>query len=214
MGSASRCTSPSGEELCHSSASSGNVEGRGQVVLPWRLMVTRGGKGCGSSRRSSRRTTRSSSLWLANRLSSRQDGEEIATAAFQIAWERYQKGGALDTRWLYGVVRNLVGTEYRKRDRQERLRKRLSEDLDTQLTDLAEPELYSDIRDAVERLPPQYREVIMMTYWEDLTAVEISETLEIEATGVRTRLMRARKLLRITLTEMTEPTDKEVNTRE
>lgn len=101
----------------------------------------------------------------ANRLSSRQDGEEIATAAFQIAWERYQKGGALDTRWLYGVVRNLVGTEYRKRDRQERLRKRLSEDLDTQLTDLAEPELYSDIRDAVERLPPQYREVIMMTYW-------------------------------------------------
>ncbi len=148
----------------------------------------------------------------ANRLGSRQDGEEIATEAFRIVWEHYKSGETLSKPWLYGVVRNLVGTEYRRRARRADLAVRLDEDqeLRTALVD----DLYMDLRDAVERLPLAFREVIKMTYWDGLTSREIGDVLGIGAPAVRARLMRARRMLGAALSEMEAWPDLEVKARE
>lgn len=52
---------------------------------------------------------------------------------------------------------------------------------------------------AVAALPAKYREVVVLHYYEELTAVEIASLLHRPAATVRVRLKRARELLRTEL---------------
>lgn len=146
------------------------------------------------------------------RLDSVQDAEEIATEAFHLAWQRYQEGEPLSVPWLYGVVRNLVGDEYRRRGRRAELQRQLNEDFALSLP--VSDDLYTDVRDAVERLPQMHREVLKMAYWERLTAREIATVLDVNSAAVRARLMRARRLLRTALSDIQDRADREVPIRE
>jgi RNA polymerase sigma factor (sigma-70 family) len=49
--------------------------------------------------------------------------------------------------------------------------------------------------EALRRLPVRYQVVLELFYWEDLTAIEIGEALELPEGTVRTRLRRARELV-------------------
>ena len=62
-------------------------------------------------------------------------------------------------------------------------------------SDLESTELF----DAVIRLPEKYRIVIHLFYYEDLTLAEISDVLKITKASVKSRLFRAREMLRNTL---------------
>ncbi|WP_162621832.1 sigma-70 family RNA polymerase sigma factor [Microbacterium suaedae] len=146
------------------------------------------------------------------RLSSKQDAEDVATDAFRIVWERYQGGEPLSVPWLYRVVRNLVGDEYRHRDRRAELQRQLNEDFTLNVS--VSGDLYADVLDAVERLPEMHREVLKMTYWERLSASEVAAVLDVNSAAVRARLMRARRLLRAPLSESQERRVEEVSTRE
>lgn len=146
------------------------------------------------------------------RLDSVQDAEEVATEAFHLSWQRYQAGEPLSVPWLYGVVRNVIGNEYRLRGRRAELQRQLNEDFALSLP--VSDDLYVDVRDALGRLPRMYREVLKMTYWERLTAREIAAVLDVSSAAVRARLMRARRLLRTALSEIQDRTDEEVPTRE
>lgn len=146
-----------------------------------------------------------------HRLGSLPDAEEVAVEAFRISWEAYQDGKALSVPWLYGVVRNLIGNEYRSRSRRARLQERVNEEFATALP--VSDETYADLRDAVERLPVEYREVLKMTYWEDLTSREVATVLGVSAVAVRTRLLRARRLLKTQLTELDNTQTEEVTRR-
>jgi len=130
------------------------------------------------------------------RLDSLHDAEEITTEAFRIAWQHYLKGNDLSLPWLYRVVRNLIGNEYRSRSRKAALHEKLVADFNptTQVYDSL-----AEVRDAIEDLSPSHREVLMMTYWEELTAPEVSGILAIPATSVRARLVRARRALKAAL---------------
>ena len=146
------------------------------------------------------------------RLDSIQDAEEVATEAFHLAWQRYQKGEPLNVPWLYGVVRNLIGDEYRRRGRRAELQRQLNEDFALNIP--VSDDLYMDVRDAVERLPPMHREVLKMVYWERLTACELAAVLNINSAAVRARLMRARRQLRTTLSDIQERVERDVPTRD
>lgn len=79
-----------------------------------------------------------------------------------------------------------------------RRRKRFSEDtsaLDTMTEDFAYPE-DSELSQAVMSLSPGYRAVILLYYYDDMSAAEIGKILGISATAVTTRLDRARKQLK------------------
>ncbi|MFT4156511.1 MAG: sigma-70 family RNA polymerase sigma factor [Microbacterium sp.] len=119
---------------------------------------------------------------------------------------------ALSVPWLYGVVRNLIGDEYRRRGRRAELQRQLNEDFALRIP--VSDDLYADVRDAVERLPQIHREVLKMTYWERLTAQEIAAVLNMNSAAVRARLMRARRMLRAALSELQDRADEEVPTHE
>ena len=61
------------------------------------------------------------------RLSSLADAEEAAAAAFRVACQHHEAGGELSGPWLYQVVRNLIGNEYRRRKRQTALEGRIAD---------------------------------------------------------------------------------------
>ena len=134
-----------------------------------------------------------------HRLASRHDAEEVATDTFRIAWERYSVGEALNVPWLYGVLRNVIGNEYRSRDRRSALREKIGEQAVFHGPDDHDP--YGDVREAVERLPVEHREILKMTYWEDLKGPEVAAVLGLSATAVRSRLLRARRLLKAELAQ-------------
>ena len=60
---------------------------------------------------------------------------------------------------------------------------------------------HSELFYAVRALPPKYRVVIHLYYYEDCTVGEISDMLGIKETTVQTQLMRARKKLKDKLSE-------------
>ena len=130
------------------------------------------------------------------RLDSLHDAEEIATEAFRIAWQHHIEGNEPTLSWLYRVVRNLIGNEYRSRSRRAALHEKLITDFNPK----SQPDdSLAEVRDVIENLSPSHREVLMMTYWDELTAPEISAILGLPATAVRARLVRARRALKAAL---------------
>jgi RNA polymerase sigma-70 factor (ECF subfamily) len=56
------------------------------------------------------------------------------------------------------------------------------------------------VRDAIDRLPPKYREVLILRDIQDLSYIEIGEILGIPGGTVRSRINRARLALKDKLT--------------
>ena len=61
---------------------------------------------------------------------------------------------------------------------------------------VAMPEDESDVYRAVMSLPKKYRAVIHLFYYEDMSIIEISETLNINQATVRSQLHRGRRILK------------------
>ncbi|XCP86354.1 RNA polymerase sigma factor [Roseburia hominis] len=59
----------------------------------------------------------------------------------------------------------------------------------------------SELYYAVQKLPPRYKEVVHLYYYEEYSVKEIAEILHISETTIQTRLMRARKKLKQQLKE-------------
>lgn len=79
-----------------------------------------------------------------------------------------------------------------------RHRKRFSDDneeLATIAADFKYPE-QSELFEAVSELGPNYKTVILLYYYDDMSTAEIAKILKISSTAVTTRLDRARKQLK------------------
>ena len=57
----------------------------------------------------------------------------------------------------------------------------------------------SEVYFAVQNLPSKYRAVIHLFYYEDMNVKEISDALGLKQSTVKSRLFRAREMLRQTL---------------
>ena len=89
-------------------------------------------------------------------------------------------------------------------DRLRRERRRLYEPLepyhlveggDSLDASLMSGEYQGEIRDLIDRLPPQYRQLALLRYWDDLTYQEIGRRVGLSTGAVKSRLHRARRQL-------------------
>lgn len=124
--------------------------------------------------------------------------EETVSAAFRLAWQRQNTGGELTLSWLYGVVRNLVGSENRRRARHLTLQSRLEEEAAI-TAHLDGDDNSAEVRAALASLATEHREILAMSYWEELTAQEIGEIRGVTTATVRAHLFRARHSLKALL---------------
>lgn len=76
----------------------------------------------------------------------------------------------------------------------------LAPSAESSLVILEREEEQQRLREQVERLPADYRQVLMLFYYQDITYREIAELLGVSVPTVNARLTRARTLLRARLT--------------
>jgi RNA polymerase sigma-70 factor (ECF subfamily) len=127
------------------------------------------------------------------RLPDRQRAEDLTQETFLAvirATARYQPRSAVRT-YLYGIAFKLVAMERRSLARQGAGSRPAAECAAREDGDAA---LW--VREAVERLDPAEREILMLREYEQLSYAEIADLLRLPLNTVRTRLFRARLALK------------------
>lgn len=131
--------------------------------------------------------------------SNREDAEEAAQDAFiqyHISKKEFDSEEHIRA-WLIRVTINKAKNAAKSFWRRNRT------SLEDQLTTLSfESEEASQVFEAVMQLAPKYRIVVHLFYYEDYSVREIAEILMISEANVKTRLSRARAMLRDTLKEV------------
>ena len=103
------------------------------------------------------------------------------------------KAAAAFSSWLFTVIKR----ECRKLERMMFSTEELDEDkVEQQLVCRADNELRIDLANALESLPAHYLEVVLLRDYEELTIAEIAERLEENPAAIKSRLHRARELVR------------------
>lgn len=130
--------------------------------------------------------------YVLRRVSIEADAEDAVADTFAVAWRKVNdlphEAEALP--WLFAIARRIVANQRRGSGRRLRLGLRL----------WAEPRPFanppipdSPALDALERVPPDDRELLRLLAWEGLSQAEAGVVLGISANAVAIRLHRARR---------------------
>jgi RNA polymerase sigma-70 factor (ECF subfamily) len=125
------------------------------------------------------------------------------------AWQQYMPGTNARA-WLLTILRNTFINEYRRRKREP-----VAVDLEAvepyaifRSVEQTDPEgaffdriVDERVLEAIDRLPPDFREVLALSDMEGLSYAEIAAALEIPVGTVKSRLFRARRQLQRELYE-------------
>jgi len=123
------------------------------------------------------------------RLARRERAEDLVQETFLAvirATERYEPRALVRT-YLYGIALKLLAAERRRQGRDAPPAEGVAEDLQDQA-------LW--VRQALERLEPFEREILMLREYEQLSYSEIAEVLRLPVNTVRSRLFRSRMAMK------------------
>jgi RNA polymerase sigma-70 factor (ECF subfamily) len=142
--------------------------------------------------------------WLTH---NEKDAEDVVQGACLRAIRHFSsfKGG--DARpWLLAIVRNTYYT-WIKHNRVAHAETILDDERHPEPRDAADPETLllretdkQEVRSALQRIPAEFREIIILREFEELSYKEIADVVQIPCGTVMSRLARARKRLALVLT--------------
>lgn len=128
--------------------------------------------------------------FVRRRVADQETARDVTAEVFRVAWTRFEERPSRG--WLFRVARNVIGDEYRRRDRQ---RAGLSDVAASARTTEAlgrDDGVSGRVLEVLEGLPSRHREVLVLTYWDGLSAIECGQVLGITAAAVWVRVHRAR----------------------
>ena len=139
--------------------------------------------------------------YIRARVRSPEDAEDLCEDVFEKvfrAGDRYDAEKAAPGTWIYAITRNAVIDYYR--------RTRPTEELPEDMADNALPEdrvmqtdLLDSLADALERLPAELVDIIVLHYYDRLSLTEIAEKLGMSYGALKLRHQKALTLLRTAL---------------
>jgi RNA polymerase sigma-70 factor (ECF subfamily) len=133
------------------------------------------------------------------------DAEDACAETFLVAWRRVGEVPAPPhTRlWLYGTARRVLANQWRSLSRRSQLDKRLTAMGMSPVPDpallLVQSSENLEVVEAVRRLSPRDREIVMLDVWEELSREEIATTMGMTRAAVDQRIHRAYQRLARTL---------------
>lgn len=129
-----------------------------------------------------------------------EDAADVVAETFLALWRRLDEAPTGDeTRlWLYGIARHVISNSRRGEWRRARLRARLTSMMPADTT--SETSMLDVVSHLMEALPPQDREILRLSAWEELSPGEIALTLGCSTNAAKIRLHRARRRLGFRLT--------------
>ena len=125
------------------------------------------------------------------------DADDLVQDCLERAWSRrelYRPGSDLRA-WLFTVMHNLFVNRYRA-NRRRAAAVALEADTLTAPESAEATQTVSDIERALQELPPEQREVLLLVALEQLSYDEVAAALDIPRGTVMSRLHRAREKLR------------------
>lgn len=109
---------------------------------------------------------------------------------------RYDPNRAFST-WVFGIARNTCIDEHRRRKRRSyESAPDVADQGPTPLQQVTTAERSDALHEALQQIPPMYREVLIMYHFEHLKYAEIADTLDIPLGTVMNRIFRARRKMR------------------
>jgi RNA polymerase sigma-70 factor (ECF subfamily) len=139
----------------------------------------------------------SSVLTYFKRRTESETAQDCAAETFLVAWRRIDEVPPCDEAlpWLYGVARRVLANHSRSGSRMGRLMARLA---GLRSDSPANPETVvlrraeeAALVDAVNRLRPNERELLLLATWEELPHAQIGESLGCSAHAIDQRIHRA-----------------------
>ena len=121
------------------------------------------------------------------------DCEDAVQTAILTAYEKLStlRNETYFKTWLIRILINACNKQLRHRSRHSDL----TEDIESNVNNVE----CLEIREALDKLPIKYRQVIVLYYIEEFSVKEIKEILRIPEGTVKSRLSKGRDLLRLTL---------------
>ena len=138
------------------------------------------------------------------RLGDPHDAEDAVAEAFRIAFIHYRRTNELELPWVQQVLRNVIGSEYRRASRAHRLSAR-AHPAPTDLVTWPTDEHRTHVRQMLLDLPPRDRQILFLAYWADLPGDELAAACDCTPGTARLRLMRARRRFRALLPDDSSP---------
>lgn len=131
-----------------------------------------------------------------------EDHEELASDVFLALWQSAAQVAPGYVRpWLGAVARNRTVDALRRRNITLPLEDAEPDEIDSVWQNLCEKQRREQLRKALKALPEVDREIFYRFYDLAQTAAQIAEAMQMNASTVRSRLMRGRETLRKELTE-------------
>lgn len=126
------------------------------------------------------------------RMPTEADAEDVVSETFAIAWRRFDRAPDPEAAlpWLLAIARRVLANHHRSHDRRSRLDLRLRRE---SVAPMVAPAVDSVASDALDRLPPDDRELLRLLAWEGLSQAEAGSVLGVSENAVAIRLHRARK---------------------
>ena len=138
-------------------------------------------------------------------LGSTAEAEEVTQETLLRAWRQlpaWQAGKALFSTWLHRVALNLVNDRLRARREQVPIE---NVDVPSQAAgpegEASQAQRAARVRAALQALPERQRDAILLCHFEGMGNIEAAATLEIGVEALESLLSRARRALRLTLSD-------------
>jgi RNA polymerase sigma factor (sigma-70 family) len=131
------------------------------------------------------------------RAGSPSDAQDAVAEVFLTAWRRLEELPAGDPArvWLYATARKVLANQRRSSRRRAALHERLAIEAVAGAQESPAPE-ETLVHEALRRLAPLDREVLLLAEWEGLSPAQIARVLDCLAVTARGRLHRARRRFR------------------
>jgi RNA polymerase sigma-70 factor, ECF subfamily len=146
-----------------------------------------------------------------------EDAEDLVQETYLKAYRYYDKfeEGTNFKAWLFKIMKNTFINNYRKKqqapalshfaDIEESFENQVSEEVARQTKnpeeEFLETVLDEDVQAALDKLPPDYRMVVLLADLEGFSYKEIADILEVPVGTVMSRLYRGRRLLESAMLE-------------
>ena len=132
------------------------------------------------------------------------DAQDAAAEVFLTAWRRLDElpEGDAARVWLYATARRVIANQRRSTRRRAALQERLAVEASTAPHALPTDHEESLVYEALHRLGPRDREVLLLSEWEGLTPAQIASVVGCLTVTARGRLHRARRRFRAVFEEL------------
>ncbi len=141
------------------------------------------------------------------RAPSAEDAADAVADTFLVAWRRLPEVPPEPQArlWLYGVARRTVANQHRGERRRTRLAEQLRIEARATFSRAPQDEQSEAILAALATLGSDDRELLLLIGWEELSAAQAAQVLEISGVAARARLHRARRRLRDAIADGGQP---------